>query len=94
MYPDRFQNKTNGITPRRWLLLCNPGLSEVISERIGEDWVTELSQLRQLESMNEDIKLLKEFDRVKQVCLIAIYGYMILNCHLDKTFVKVNKFPS
>ena len=35
MYPDRFQNKTNGITPRRWLLMCNPSLSDVIIDKIG-----------------------------------------------------------
>jgi len=67
MFPERFQNKTNGITPRRWLLLCNPGLSDVISQKIGEGWITELSQLSQLKSMNEDVALLKDFDRVKQV---------------------------
>ena len=67
MFPERFQNKTNGITPRRWLLLCNPGLSDVISQKIGEEWITDLSQLSQLKSMNEDVALLKDFDRVKQV---------------------------
>lgn len=66
MFPERFQNKTNGITPRRWLKLCNPGLSDVITDRIGEEWVTELSQLRKLQEFNEDPALLKDFDRVKQ----------------------------
>ncbi|XP_066933532.1 glycogen phosphorylase-like [Clytia hemisphaerica] len=83
LYPDRFQNKTNGITPRRWLLLCNPGLSEVISERIGEDWVTELSQLRQLEAMNEDIKLLKDFDRVKQENKITLAALIKQNYGIE-----------
>jgi starch phosphorylase len=44
-YPDRFQNKTNGITPRRWLLLANPSLADLICERIGEDWITNLDEL-------------------------------------------------
>merc|ERR1712142_675408 len=48
LYPERFQNKTNGITPRRWLLLCNPGLSDLISERIGEEWITNLDELSKL----------------------------------------------
>ena len=48
MYPDRFNNKTNGITPRRWLLQCNPALSQVISGRIGPDWVTDLDRLQEL----------------------------------------------
>lgn len=49
--------------------MCNAGLSEVITNRIGEGWITELSHLRQLDTLEEDISLLKEFDRVKQVCL-------------------------
>ena len=67
MFPERFQNKTNGITPRRWLLLCNPGLSEVIEQRIGEEWIVDLSQLRKLEPLVEDVAFLKDIDRVKQV---------------------------
>jgi len=66
LYPERFQNKTNGITPRRWLLLCNPALSDVISSKIGEDWILDLSQLRKLEEFATDIPLMKEFDRCKQ----------------------------
>ncbi|TRY60471.1 hypothetical protein DNTS_028907 [Danionella cerebrum] len=46
--PEKFQNKTNGITPRRWLLLCNPGLADIIAEKIGEDFLTDLFQLRKL----------------------------------------------
>ena len=46
MYPERFNNKTNGVTPRRWLLLCNPRLSALITARIGDGWVTDLDQLR------------------------------------------------
>src|SRR5262249_53928352 len=40
MFPERFNNKTNGVTPRRWLLLCNPGLARLITEAIGDGWVT------------------------------------------------------
>uniref|UniRef100_A0A673Y960 Alpha-1,4 glucan phosphorylase n=1 Tax=Salmo trutta TaxID=8032 RepID=A0A673Y960_SALTR len=46
--PHKFQNKTNGITPRRWLVMCNPGLAEVIAERIGEDYIRDLDQLKKL----------------------------------------------
>jgi len=66
MFPDRFQNKTNGITPRRWLLLCNPALSDVICDKIGEGWITELSQLSKLKTLDQDVSLMKEFDRCKQ----------------------------
>ena len=46
MYPERFNNKTNGVTPRRWLLLANPALSSTITEAIGDAWITDLSQLK------------------------------------------------
>lgn len=48
MFPSRFQNKTNGITPRRWLLLCNPDLASLITEKLGEHWATHLNELRNL----------------------------------------------
>eukprot|EP00118_Oscarella_pearsei_P024881 m.307012 g.307012 ORF g.307012 m.307012 type:complete len:885 (+) comp41816_c0_seq1:78-2732(+) len=54
MFPEKFQNKTNGITPRRWLKLCNPGLSDVISEKIGEKWVADLSLLENLKVLAGD----------------------------------------
>ena len=46
MLPERFNNKTNGITPRRWLLLANPALAGTITDAIGEGWVTDLGRLR------------------------------------------------
>ncbi|MBV8672503.1 MAG: glycogen/starch/alpha-glucan phosphorylase [Acidobacteriaceae bacterium] len=54
MFPGRFNNKTNGVTPRRWLLLCNPALSNAITEAIGDGWITDLSELRQLVPLAED----------------------------------------
>ena len=54
MFPDRFNNKTNGVTPRRWLLLANPGLSQVITEAIGDGWISDLSQLRELKPLADD----------------------------------------
>lgn len=53
-YPDRFNCKTNGITPRRWLLKANPALSALIGEKIGYGWATDLDQLRQLERLADD----------------------------------------
>ncbi|XP_068938444.1 glycogen phosphorylase, liver form [Petaurus breviceps papuanus] len=64
--PDKFQNKTNGITPRRWLLLCNPGLAELIAEKIGEDYVKDFSQLTKLHSFVSDDSFLCEVSNVKQ----------------------------
>jgi len=54
LYPRKFNNKTNGITPRRWLLQCNPELSALITEAIGEGWAADLKQLRALEKHAED----------------------------------------
>jgi starch phosphorylase len=48
MFPKRFNNKTNGVTPRRWLLLANPELAQIITDAIGDAWITDLSQLRKL----------------------------------------------
>jgi len=54
MFPERFNNKTNGVTPRRWLLLANPPLAALITEAIGEGWVTDLGRLRQLAPLADD----------------------------------------
>jgi starch phosphorylase len=54
MFPERFNNKTNGVTPRRWLRLCNPSLSREITEAIGDGWITDLSQLQKLKPLAED----------------------------------------
>src|SRR6516165_11785227 len=54
MFPERFSNKTNGVTPRRWLLLANPALSGCITEAIGDGWVTDLGQLSKLKPLVDD----------------------------------------
>ncbi|XP_015249720.1 PREDICTED: glycogen phosphorylase, liver form [Cyprinodon variegatus] len=64
--PGKFQNKTNGITPRRWLLLCNPGLAELIAEVIGEDYVKDLSQLKKLNDFVDDVAFIRDVSKVKQ----------------------------
>jgi starch phosphorylase len=54
LYPERFTNKTNGVTPRRWLLLANPALARTITDAIGDAWITDLSELQSLEPFAED----------------------------------------
>jgi starch phosphorylase len=54
MFPERFSNKTNGVTPRRWLLLANPALANVISEAIGDGWITDLIELHKLKPLADD----------------------------------------
>lgn len=66
MTPAKFQNKTNGITPRRWLLLCNPGLADLICEKIGDDWPVHLDQLAQLRKFAKDPTFQRVVAKVKQ----------------------------
>src|SRR6185503_1184093 len=54
MFPERFNNKTNGVTPRRWLQVANPALAEVITDAIGDGWITDLAQLTKLRPLAED----------------------------------------
>lgn len=76
MYPDRFQNKTNGITPRRWLLLCNPGLSDVIADKIGEAWVTDLYALKELKQFENNENFLRAIMKVKTENKMKLAAYI------------------
>ena len=66
LYPNRFNNKTNGITPRRWLLGCNPELAELISSAIGNQWVKDLDLLRGLDKFADDPSFQKDFMAIKR----------------------------
>jgi starch phosphorylase len=66
MWPERFNNKTNGVTPRRWLLAANPLLSNAITARIGEGWMTDLDELRKLEPLADEEGFRAEFREIKQ----------------------------
>jgi starch phosphorylase len=66
MFPKRFNNQTNGVTPRRWLLLANPDLSRLVTEAIGDGWVTDLSQLRRLLPRADDEAFRARFHQAKQ----------------------------
>ncbi|KAJ0098650.1 hypothetical protein Patl1_21807 [Pistacia atlantica] len=85
LWPDKFQNKTNGVTPRRWMLFCNPDLSKIISKWIGtEDWVTNTEKLAELRKFadNEDLqkqfRLAKRNNKMKVVSLIKEKtGYLV-----------------
>jgi starch phosphorylase len=66
LWPDKFNNKTNGVTPRRWLSLCNPDLSQLITETIGDDWTSNLSRLTSLSQFINDENFCKRWREVKQ----------------------------
>ncbi len=66
MWPEKFNNKTNGVTPRRWLLSCNQRLSAAISERIGRNWITDLDELEKLKPLAKDDEFCKEIMAIKR----------------------------
>lgn len=65
MFPNRFNNKTNGVTPRRWLLLANPDLAELLTEAVGDRWATDLERLSELRSLAEDTGFRDRFRAAK-----------------------------
>ena len=65
LWPKKFNNKTNGVTPRRWLLKSNPKLSKLITENIGSGWITNLDELRKLEAFAENAAFQKKFMAIK-----------------------------
>jgi starch phosphorylase len=66
LWPERFQNKTNGVTPRRWLMQANPMLSKLISETVGMAWTVDATELRALEPMAEDAEFRRQFREIKR----------------------------
>jgi len=65
MFPRRFNNKTNGVTPRRWLKACNPELSKLITEYIGDSWVRDLSEIKKLQNHIDDSQLIDRWKKIK-----------------------------
>jgi glycogen phosphorylase len=96
MFPDRFSNKTNGVTPRRWLLLSNPPLAKLITDAIGSAWITDLGQLARLKPLADDAAFRDKFMQVKReskkLCAQWIkmkFGFSvdpetIFDCHIKR----------
>jgi starch phosphorylase len=76
MYPDRFSNKTNGVTPRRWLLQANPKLSSAISDGIGERWITDLNELKALRPLAEDVSFRDVFLASKREAKVRFANWL------------------
>ena len=66
LWPQKFSNKTNGVTPRRWMVLCNPKLSDLITEHIGDGWIKDLAQLQRLEPLAENADFRSRWRDIKQ----------------------------
>jgi len=76
MFPDRFSNKTNGVTPRRWLLEANPELSRAITEAIGDTWITNLGQLSRLKALSGDSGFQESFHGAKRAAKIRFASWL------------------
>lgn len=76
MFPERFNNKTNGVTPRRWLLVANPSLAGIITEAIGEDWISDMSQIARLKPLADDIQFQRAFRGAKHRAKLRFIDWM------------------
>lgn len=83
IYPEKFNNKTNGITQRRWLLHANKGLADLVTEKIGSGWATDLSKLEGLLDYTKDDAFLKRFMDVKKQNKIALAKYIKETKNID-----------
>ena len=76
LWPNRFNNKTNGVTPRRWLAHCNPALSELINEAIGDGWVKDFGEIAGLAPFAEDLEFRKRWHAIKQQNKVRLADYV------------------
>jgi starch phosphorylase len=84
LYPEKFTNKTNGITQRRWLYLCNPELSALITKLLGSDeWLTDLNQLAKLKPYAQDDDVIRQFMAIKQQKKLQLADYIKTNERIE-----------
>jgi starch phosphorylase len=83
LWPKKFNNKTNGVTPRRWIAACNPQLSEFITETIGNDWLTDLSLLKKLEPYADNAKFRKRWLDLQQGAKQRLIDFQKLELGMD-----------
>jgi starch phosphorylase len=83
MYPEKFTNVTNGVTPRRFMVLSNPRLANLITNKIGDGWIKNLDELRKLESFVEDAEFRHEFRQVKQAVKQDLTDYIQKNYSIE-----------
>lgn len=76
LWPEKFVNKTNGVTPRRWILLCNPKLADLITEKVGDGWLKNLDQMRKLEAYADDPVFHVRWNEIKQANKQALADYI------------------
>ncbi len=76
LYPERFNNKTNGVTPRRWLLLANPALARTITDALSDAWISDLDQLTRLKPLAEDKSFRDAFRKAKREAKLQFAGWL------------------
>ena len=81
-YPGKFNSKTNGITPRRWLLDTNPRLADLITEKLGFEWITDLDQLRGLEPLVDDPNFCRSWNEIKFANKVRLAEYIEKHCNV------------
>jgi len=74
--PEKFSNKTNGVTPRRWMVLSNPQLAQLLTSRLGQGWIFDLEKLRRLEPLADDADFRHEWRSIKQHNKLQLSGYI------------------
>ena len=83
IYPEKFQNKTNGITPRRWLLSANPDLASLITETIGDEWITNAEKLSSLRLFADDRAFAQKFARIKASNKVRAAEFLKRDCGIE-----------
>jgi starch phosphorylase len=80
LFPERFNNKTNGVTPRRWLLSANPALAHAITDAIGDGWITDLTQLSKLKPLADDKSFRDTFRKAKREAKLRFADWLKATC--------------
>lgn len=83
LWPHKFNNRTNGVTPRRWMAYCNPKLSALISSKLGDDWVTDLTKLEGLKKLADNKTFADAWYQVKQENKAALAKLVAERCHVE-----------
>ncbi len=83
LWPQRFNNKTNGVTPRRWLLGCNPGMADLLDETLGSTWVTDLERLSGLRALADDPSFHARWQGVKQANKARLAAAVLRDCGIE-----------
>jgi len=83
LWPEKFNNKTNGVTPRRWLAACNPELRELITNTIGEQWITDLSELKKLAESLDNKEFRTQWKKIRKNNKTKLANLVKTNCQVD-----------